>query len=173
MNDIRLATGHGPVTMQRTESPLGCVIVAVQDDRLAGIWFEGQKHFDGPCAGWRTGSHPVLDASVAQLHEYFGGSRTAFELPMLLAGTPFQQRVWQALLDIPFAGLATYGDIAARIGAGKGVRAVGAAVGRNPISVMVPCHRVIGANGKLTGYAGGLDRKRYLLDLEQTRDALC
>ncbi|MDI1271253.1 MAG: methylated-DNA--[protein]-cysteine S-methyltransferase [Polaromonas sp.] len=111
--------------------------------------------------------HPVLKEVMRQLGEYFAGRRTEFDVPLDLAhGTAFQQSVWQALLDIPQGGTASYGEVGRRIGKPAAVRAVGAAVGRNPVSIIVPCHRVMGANGALTGYAGGLDRKTALLKLE-------
>jgi methylated-DNA-[protein]-cysteine S-methyltransferase len=109
----------------------------------------------------------VLSAAHGQLLAYFEGDLQTFDLPLqFLMGTPFQQAVWRALQTIPFSGTTTYGDIAQRIGKPQAVRAVGAAIGRNPWSVVVPCHRVLGANGGLTGYAGGLDRKKHLLALE-------
>jgi methylated-DNA-[protein]-cysteine S-methyltransferase len=104
---------------------------------------------------------------VRQLREYFDGKRTAFELPLDLAlGTPFQQSVWQQLLAIPAGATTSYGELGRRLGRSQAARAVGAAVGRNPVSIVVPCHRVVGTNGSLTGYAGGLERKTALLDLE-------
>ncbi|MDI1239700.1 MAG: methylated-DNA--[protein]-cysteine S-methyltransferase [Polaromonas sp.] len=112
-------------------------------------------------------AHPVLQQVMSQLTEYFTGQRTQFDVPLDLAyGTAFQQSVWQALLKIPQGGTASYGEVSQRIGKPAAVRAVGAAVGRNPVSIIVPCHRVMGANGALTGYAGGLDRKTALLKLE-------
>jgi methylated-DNA-[protein]-cysteine S-methyltransferase len=116
---------------------------------------------------WSEAPCPVLDAAVAQLREYFAGERTTFDLPLEPAGTPFQQTVWLALRDIPYAETINYGQLALRVGNRNASRAVGLANGRNPISIVVPCHRVIGANGSLTGYGGGLDRKRLLLDLER------
>jgi methylated-DNA-[protein]-cysteine S-methyltransferase len=109
----------------------------------------------------------VLKEVIRQLGDYFAGRRTAFDVPLDLAhGTDFQQSVWQALLKIPQGGTASYGELSARIGKPAAVRAVGAAVGRNPVSIIVPCHRVMGAGGALTGYAGGLERKSALLRLE-------
>jgi methylated-DNA-[protein]-cysteine S-methyltransferase len=109
----------------------------------------------------------VLDAAVRQLREYFAGERRDFDLPLEPAGTPFQLTVWDALRGIPYAETINYGQLAVRVGNPTASRAVGLANGRNPISIVVPCHRVIGANGSLTGYGGGLDRKRTLLDLER------
>jgi len=111
---------------------------------------------------WRWDEAP-FKAAIAQLHEYFDRRRTVFDLPLAPVGTPFQQRVWTALLDIPHGVTISYGELATRLGDPKASRAVGLANGRNPISIVIPCHRVIGANGNLTGYGGGLDRKEWLL----------
>ena len=108
----------------------------------------------------------MTSQACAQLQEYFAGKRTTFDLPLAASGTTFQQQVWQALLTIPYGKTCSYGDIARAIGNPKGVRAVGLANGKNPLAIVVPCHRVIGADGKLTGYAGGLNRKQQLLALE-------
>ena len=107
--------------------------------------------------------------ALGQLAEYFAGSRQDFDLPLRPQGTAFQQTVWQALLDIPYGTTESYGELARRIGQPTASRAVGLANGRNPISIVIPCHRVVGANGSLTGYGGGIERKRTLLDLEQDR----
>jgi methylated-DNA-[protein]-cysteine S-methyltransferase len=115
---------------------------------------------------WSEEPCAVLDEAVAQLSDYFAGTRTEFDLPLEPAGTPFQLMVWQALREIPYAETINYGQLAMRVGNRNASRAVGLANGRNPISIVVPCHRVIGANGSLTGYGGGLERKRTLLDLE-------
>ncbi len=109
------------------------------------------------------GTDPILSSTSAQLDEYFAGTRTAFDLPLAAAGTPFQRSVWAALERVPYATTCSYADIARAIGSPNAVRAVGAANGRNPISIIVPCHRVIGADGSMTGYGGGLARKRWLL----------
>lgn len=151
----------------RYESPLGTMLLAATDDGLAGVWFEGQKH--GPDSrGWREDArHPVLRAAIAQLQAYYAGQRNDFDLPLdLRAGTPFQQSVWSALRAIPPGGTTSYGELARRLGRPQAARAIGAAVGRNPVSVVVPCHRVLGTGGSLTGYAGGLERKTALLRLE-------
>jgi len=119
-------------------------------------------------AGWEP-ADTAFAAAVDQLEEYFAGQRTEFELELELAGTPFQRRVWSALMTIPYGQTRSYGEIAMQLDAPGASRAVGLANGRNPIAIIVPCHRVIGANGKLTGYGGGLSRKRALLDLETAK----
>ena len=158
---------HSSTVQARYESPLGAMIVAATDRGLAGLWFEGQRHLPD-CTGWpRAPQHPLLLEAMAQLGDYFAGRRTRFDLPLdLQGGTAFQQSVWHALLAIPAGGTTSYGDLSQRVGRPAAVRAVGAAVGRNPLSIVVPCHRVVGSNGALTGYAGGLERKSALLVLE-------
>jgi methylated-DNA-[protein]-cysteine S-methyltransferase len=149
------------------ESPLGTMIIAATDHGLAGVWFEGQRHLPDS-SGWpQQPRHAVLRQAVVQLTAYFGGSRVNFDLPLdLQGGTAFQRSVWQALQSIPRGGTTSYGMLSQRIGRPAAIRAVGAAVGRNPLSIVVPCHRVLGADGSLTGYAGGLERKSALLRLE-------
>lgn len=151
----------------RFDSPLGPMIVAATGRGLAGLWFEGQRHLPDS-SGWpHAPEHPVLREAAAQLRDYFAGRRTQFDLPLdLQSGTAFQQSVWQALLAIPSGRTTSYGDLSQRVGRPSAARAVGAAVGRNPVSIVVPCHRVLGRDGSLTGYAGGLERKSALLGLE-------
>lgn len=151
----------------RVDSPLGGVTLAATDDGLAGLWFDRQRHLPD-MSGWQADDrHPVLRAAAAQLQDYFAGTRDAFDLPLDLShGTAFQQAVWQALRTIPSGATTSYGALSLQVGNPAAVRAVGAAVGRNPISVIVPCHRVLGADGSLTGYAGGLARKTALLTRE-------
>ncbi len=155
------------------ERPLGPMLVTSNGRAITGMYFAGQKY--GPdlvdCGSALPGD-PWLSEAARQIGEYFGGIRDRFDVPCELDGTMFQRRVWQALAEIPFGHTITYSDLARDIGAPRAVRAVGAAIGRNPISIVVPCHRVIGANGSLTGYAGGLDRKRALLELEGRRHDL-
>jgi methylated-DNA-[protein]-cysteine S-methyltransferase len=151
----------------RHASALGDILLAASPRGLAGLWFNGQKHQPDSARWPLQASHPVLVEAMRQLDEYFAGRRTQFDLPLdLQAGTPFQQGVWRALLAIPHGAHCTYGALARRIDAVRAVRAVGAAVGRNPLSIVVPCHRVLGSGGALTGYAGGLERKTALLRLE-------
>ena len=148
-------------------SPLGPMTLAASDIELVGAWFTDEAHLPDLCAYPQQTDHPLLRQAAAQLSEYFAGQRTRFELPLNLStGTVFQNAVWQALLDIQFGATRSYGCVSAQIGKPSAVRAVGAAIGRNPLSIIVPCHRVIGAHGDLTGYAGGLHRKTALLQLE-------
>lgn len=151
----------------RYDSPLGTMILAATSRGLAGVWFDGQRHLPDRSAWPVQPDHPVLRRAVAQLDEYFAGRRSGFDLPLdLQGGTAFQQSVWQALLSIPRGRTTSYAVLGRSVGRPGAARAVGAAVGRNPLSIVVPCHRVLGAGGALTGYAGGLDRKNALLRLE-------
>jgi methylated-DNA-[protein]-cysteine S-methyltransferase len=151
------------------DTPLGPLLLARTARGLAGAWFQGQRHhpaaFDAP----HTCDDPLLTRVGEQLHAYFDGSSKTFDVPLDLQGTPFQRAVWQALLAIDAGTTRSYADIAREIGKPVAMRAVGAAVGKNPVSILVPCHRVIGSDGSLTGYAGGLDRKTALLRLEAAR----
>ncbi len=152
-----------------TESPLGRILLTSDGESLTGLHFEGQKYEPQPSEEWtRDDSLLLFRSSAGQIAEYFAGSRTGFDLPLAPGGTPFQARVWQLLQAIPYGGQVSYGTIAREMGRPRAARAVGAAVGRNPISIIIPCHRVVGSTGDLTGYAGGLERKRALLDLETT-----
>lgn len=156
-----------PIHCAPLMTPLGSMLLAAQSDHLIGAWFEGQKN--GPVAqGWHPNpTHPVLQASAQQLHAYFAGRLTRFTLPLRFAwGTAFQRAVWQLLTQLPYGHSWTYGELAHRLARPRAYRAVGAAVGLNPISVIVPCHRVLGLHGRLTGYAGGIDRKQALLERE-------
>ncbi len=148
-------------------TPLGVMIIAASDEGLAGLWFEDQQHMP-KYAGWNiVRSHPVLDQAKREIDLYFKGQCKTFSTPRAPAwGTEFQRQVWETLMTIPLGRTMTYGDIAKKLNNPAAVRAVGAAVGRNPWSIMAPCHRVLGADGGLTGYAGGLERKIELLRLE-------
>jgi methylated-DNA-[protein]-cysteine S-methyltransferase len=149
---------------------LGDVLLAATEQGLAGVWFVHRQEHMPDSSNWVTDeAHPTLLAAVQQLHEYFSGQRQSFDLPLQPAwGTPFQRAVWLALQRIPYGRTSTYGDIARDIGNPKAVRAVGAAIGQNPHTIIVPCHRVMGTNGALTGFAGGLERKQHLLAHEAT-----
>lgn len=154
-------------TAQMTfESPLGALLLARTATGLAGAWFEGQKDHPGPIGAPERCDDPLLNEAARQLTDYWAGKRRHFDLALDLHGTPFQLDVWRALLAVQAGQTQSYGEIAQRIGTPAAVRAVGAAVGRNPVSVVVPCHRIIGRDGSLTGYAGGLHRKTALLKLE-------
>ena len=149
------------------DSPLGQILVTASDEALTGLHFVGEKYFPAIEEQWqRQPNAQLIVRARQQLDEYFAGQRKHFELAVDPAGTAFQRGVWRALQRIPYGVTTHYGDIAARIGKPTASRAVGAANGRNPISIVIPCHRVIGANGGLTGYAGGMARKEALLRLE-------
>ncbi len=149
-------------------SPIGVLTLVSNGAALSGVYFENHKP-GGPPKDALEGADKALDAARKQLDAYFAGRRQSFDLPLALAGTPFQRSVWAELAHIPFGETTTYGAIAAAIGKPAAVRAVGAAVGRNPVSIVLPCHRVLGARGALTGFAGGIERKRFLLALERDR----
>ena len=159
-----------PLNSLRIDSPLGGITLAASEQGVCGVWFDEQRH--GPSLAqiqsWTTApQNPLLVQTAEQLQAYFAGRPYHFDLPLdLSSGTPFQQSVWQALLKIGGGQHQSYGDLARQLNNPKAVRAVGAAVGRNPISIIVPCHRILGAGGQLTGYAGGLWRKQALLQLE-------
>ncbi len=149
-----------------TDTPVGRMLLAGDGDALTRIGFQGGSGREEPKPGWYASDRPFVEA-VRQLDAYFRGDLRAFDLPLAPAGTAFQKTVWLELLGIPYAGTASYGEIARRIGRPAAVRAVGAANGRNPLPIVVPCHRVIGSDGSLTGYGGGLAVKEFLLDLER------
>ena len=151
------------------QTPLGPLLLARTAHGLAGAWFEGQRHHPPVIDAPHVEGDALLGRVAEQLHAYFDGARDHFDLPLDLQGTPFQRAVWAALLAIGPGATRSYGDIARALGRPVAMRAVGSAVGRNPVSIIVPCHRVIGSDGSLTGYAGGLDRKIALLRLEGSR----
>lgn len=152
------------------DTPLGHLRMAAHDTALVGAWFHDQRHAPDPAVvrQWVAhDNHPVLREAARQLRDYFAHRRTGFDLPLdLSTGTAFQRAVWQALQNIEAGHTLSYSALAQRLNAPTAVRAVAAAVGRNPLSIVVPCHRVLGARGELTGYAGGLPRKAALLQLE-------
>jgi methylated-DNA-[protein]-cysteine S-methyltransferase len=152
------------------DSPIGPLTLVTQDGKLSGLYMEVARH--GPeegTLGERIAAldDEVLSAAASQLAAYFAGELTSFELPLSMDGTGFQRTVWAGLRDIPYGETISYGELARRIGQPSASRAVGLANGRNPISIVVPCHRVVGSDGSLTGYGGGLPRKQFLLALEQ------
>lgn len=147
------------------DSPVGLLTLTGDGQSLSGLYFP--DHVRRPAAdSLGMGDDHAFAAAVAQLGEYFAGSRTGFDLELAPKGNTFQQRVWAKLIEIPYGQRRTYGQLADELGGPGLARAVGAANGQNPLSIIVPCHRVVGSTGKLTGYAGGLERKAYLLDLE-------
>jgi len=152
-----------------TPSPLGEILLVADGEgqALQGLYLERQKYYPEHAGEWTPAPHlPLFRATIAQLREYFGGARTAFDLPLASEGTAFQRGVWAAIGGVPFGATISYAELATRCGRPSAVRAAGAATGRNPLTIVVPCHRIMGSGGALTGYAGGLDRKRRLLDLE-------
>jgi methylated-DNA-[protein]-cysteine S-methyltransferase len=159
-----------PLSTLRTNSPLGPITLAASATGLCGLWFDDQKH--GPTEAQRqqwqpNEDHPVLLSAAAHVQAFWAGQAQPWQGPLdLSVGTVFQQAVWRALLRIPAGQSQSYGELARQLDKPLAVRAVGAAVGRNPVSILVPCHRVLGAGGQLTGYAGGLWRKQALLKLE-------
>lgn len=158
---------RGAVSFTAMQSPLGAMTLAATDAGLCGVWFEHQR-YSPDMASWQLDDgNAILLAAQDQIAEYFQGRREVFTVPLDLShGTQFQQVVWRALLSIPCGATSTYSVISQRCGRPAAVRAVGGAIGRNPLSIIVPCHRVVGGDGSLTGYAGGLERKTALLKLE-------
>lgn len=144
----------------RIPGPLGELLLTAEEGALTGVWFEGQHE---PC-GKRDDA--ALAEARRQLEAWFEGRLRAFDLPLAPRGTPFQQRVWEEIRRIPFGATRSYGELARLLGRPSAARAVGGATGRNPLSIVVPCHRVVGSQGTLVGYGGGLERKRFLLELE-------
>jgi methylated-DNA-[protein]-cysteine S-methyltransferase len=162
------ATAGGGRTHVTIGSPVGPLTLVAGDGALVALYMHAQRHRPDEAVFGLAGDHAAepFAAAASQLSAYFAGELTSFDLPLQPAGTAFQKKVWMALRDIPYGRTITYGELAAGIGSAAASRAVGLANGKNPISIVVPCHRVIGTDGSLTGYGGGLERKRFLLDLE-------
>ena len=158
----------GEILFRTIPSPVGFVTVAGDGGAVTALRMEDQAHPPAGADPW-VRDDTAFDDVVEQLEEYFAGTRTEFDVTLRLVGTEFQRRVWSALLEIPYGETTSYGELARRIGQPSASRAVGFANGRNPVGIIVPCHRVIGADGSLTGYGGGIDRKRALLELERSR----
>ena len=169
-----------PVQVTRLLTPLGPMVVAATDEELCLLEFSERPRLETQIKRLRArldcavspGRNAVLRQTEQELEAYFGGGLTTFSLPLLLKGTPFQTEVWKALLEVPFGSTASYGELAVAIGNPQAVRAVGKANGDNPLAIVVPCHRIIGTDGKLTGYGGGLWRKKALLELESGQQSL-
>lgn len=151
-------------------SPVGRLTVAADAEGLRHILFESERHPVRRGSDWRRDAEALRDVRE-QLLAYFAGARRQFDLPLAPTGTPFQMKVWRTLADIPYGATWSYGELARRIGEPKAVRAVGAANGRNPLPIVLPCHRVIGGDGSLTGFGGGLPVKQFLLELEGSDQA--
>lgn len=154
------------ILYQYMDSPVEPLLLAANDDGLYLIEFHSPRHPMARLEKWREGENAILDMARAQLQEYFSGTRQRFDLPLAPQGTPFQQQVWRTLATIPYGQTISYAQLAQRVGKPTAMRAVGAANGRNPLPIVLPCHRVIGADGSLTGFGGGLPTKRFLLELE-------
>lgn len=149
------------------QSPLGEMLLVASADALIGLYFAGQKYFPRVGDSWQTNTEAApLRATAGELDRYFAGERVRFSVPLAPFGSPFQRAIWKAIASVGYGETITYGELARRAGCPGNARAAGAATGQNPIGIIVPCHRIIGANGNLTGYAGGLDKKRALLALE-------
>ena len=163
------------IVVKEYDAPCGRLVLGAFANRLCLCdWVHGKHREQNEqrlrrilSADFHTGTSPLLDAAALQLDEYFAGQRRRFDIPLLLIGTEFQKKVWQALLEIPYGATISYGELASRIGMPHAVRAIANANGANAISIFAPCHRVIGSDNSLTGYAGGLPAKQYLLGLEQ------
>ena len=149
------------------DSPVGRLLLAADDTALRVVAFPSPRHAVARDATWRAGDNAILDEARVQLDAYFAGRRRGFDLPLGPRGTEFQRSVWRTLADIPYGTTISYAQLAARVGRASAMRAVGAANGRNPLPIVLPCHRVIGANGSLTGFGGGLPTKRFLLAMEE------
>lgn len=166
-----VATAAAVTARARIEvpSPIGLLTLVARDGKLTGLYLDAQAHRppDGVLGAAGDPADEPFASAARQLDDYFAGRLTAFDLPLEPAGTDFQRRVWSALRGIPYGQTWSYGQLAGKLGNASASRAVGLANGRNPIALVIPCHRVIGADGSLTGYGGGLDRKRYLLALER------
>lgn len=177
LDPARAAAREGPamnspyVARSRIDTPLGALTLAATRRGLAGAWFDGQDHHPFEVDAPDDAAHPLLKQAAREFEAYFRDARHRFTLPLDPQGTEFQRRVWQVLLQIGAGSLSTYGEVARRVGRPDAARATGAAIGRNPIAIVVPCHRVVGKNGSLTGYAAGLPRKAFLLRHEGARDA--
>lgn len=165
-----IATSQSTAVMTYMDSPIGQLTLTAEGDALTGVHMHEQRHLPAMPPSIEH-DDAALAPFVAQLEAYFAGDLTDFDLPIELHGTAFQRQVWAALQEIPYGETISYGELASRVGNPKASRAVGLANGRNPVAIVIPCHRVIGADGSLTGYGGGLERKVWLLDHEGSRSS--
>ena len=158
---------NGALCYSTVKTPIGELLLVAEADALTGVYFAGRDHAPATHAGWMSSAeHPVIRQAAKQLGEYFAGKRNSFSLPLRLTGTDFQERVWQQIALVPYGKTISYSELAKRVGAPEAVRAAGTTTGRNPVSIVVPCHRIVGKNGSMRGFAGGLKRKQFLLELE-------
>ncbi len=171
VNPVSTATSRHTLRYTTVDSPIGELLLLGDEHAVRGLYMQDGRRPTRIAPSWEPSPAPFTDVQ-RQLSEYFDGRRRAFDLPLVMDGSPFERKVWQALQDIPYGETVSYGEIARRVGRPSAARAVGLANGRNPIAVIVPCHRVIGADGTLTGYGGGLERKRVLLELESGQSCL-
>jgi methylated-DNA-[protein]-cysteine S-methyltransferase len=165
-HDVSHAAPSDALLYTTIDSPIGELLLLGDGHALRGLYMQDGRKPTVVAPGWERTEAPFAAVTI-QLEEYFSGRRDTFDVPLQMQGTPFELRVWSALRQIPYGETMSYGELAGGIGQPTGARAVGLANGRNPIAVIVPCHRVIGADGSLTGYGGGIERKRVLLELEQ------
>jgi methylated-DNA-[protein]-cysteine S-methyltransferase len=153
-------------------TPIGELLLTADAMALTGVYFAGCDHIPAASRSWkRNPRHAILRQTADQLQEYFAGARKNFSLTLQLAGTPFQKAVWREIARIPYGETTTYSELARRAGAPRAIRAAGTSTGQNPFSIIIPCHRVVGKGGKLRGFAGGLERKRQLLELERAESS--
>ncbi|MGE0356270.1 MAG: methylated-DNA--[protein]-cysteine S-methyltransferase [Burkholderiales bacterium] len=161
------------IRFARLKTPLGTLVAIAAGGALTGLHFEGARHAPAVAPEWREDPQASpLRECAEQIADYFAGKRLCFDLPVAAEGTPFQSRVWREIAKVPFGETITYAELAARAGAPGSARAAGAATGRNPLAIVVPCHRIVASDGALTGYAGGLERKARLLGLERAGEAV-
>jgi methylated-DNA-[protein]-cysteine S-methyltransferase len=165
-SNLTTPAATGTIRYCHTDTPLGTILLTGNGGALSGLYFTGHEHSRTVGATWEEDEAPFSSVRH-QLDEYFDGRRTGFDVKIALRGSPFELTVWEALQGIPYGTTVSYGEIAGRIGRPKAARAVGAANGRNPVSIIVPCHRVIGADASLTGYGWGVERKAWLIDHEK------
>jgi methylated-DNA-[protein]-cysteine S-methyltransferase len=155
------------ISYNTIKTPMGGLMLVANASELIGLYFIGCDHVPAGQSQWRPDArHPILRQAKEQLREYFAGERIEFSLPLRFAGTDFQERVWRQIALIPYGKTLSYADLARKAGKPRAIRAAGTNTGRNPLSIVIPCHRVVGKNGGVGGYAGGLERKRHLLELE-------
>jgi methylated-DNA-[protein]-cysteine S-methyltransferase len=168
---MQASAGEDVIRYQDVPTPLGPIRLVAREEALCGAWFLDQDDLPEG-AGWREEAAPVLTQAADELAQWFAGQRRDFDVPLRpLGGTDFQRQVWQALIALPFGATVSYGELAQRIGRPRAVRPLGGAVGRNPIIIFIPCHRVVGHDSSLTGFGGGLPRKHALLAIEGHRYA--